>query len=108
MPYHKNFDDLQLRGTFNIQPEGWKPLLIEYGYDDIGKASFFFWRVSETRHTFKEAVSHLNQRTGGHYQESISLFLEDFRNELVSWAMATEREAWAEDYINEYNQWITF
>ena len=106
MPYHKDFDELQLRGTFEIHPEGWKPLIIEYGYDDIGRASFFFWRIAETRHTFKEAVSHLNQRTGGDYQGSIEEFLVGSHQELVSWAMARPQPDWAKEYLTEYNKWI--
>jgi hypothetical protein len=106
MPYHKDFDELQLRGEFDLHPPGWEPLIIEYGYDDIGGASYFFWRIRETRHTFKKAVSQLNYETGGKYRESIEEFLVGFREELVSWALLKEKPEWAIEYLKEYNDWV--
>lgn len=106
MPYHKDFSELYQCGEFFIEPEGWEPLHIEYGYEDIGNAQFFFWRVKETKHTFKKAVSTLNYETGGEYEESVKGFLEGFRDEIMGWVMQRPIPEWAKDYAAEYNKWI--
>jgi len=106
MPYHKDFDELQNRGEFALQPEGWEPLIIEYGYDEIGSATYFFWRIAETRHTFRKPVSVLNQETGGDYTQGIKGFLEEFRQEIMGWVMQKPIPEWAREYVSEYNKWI--
>jgi hypothetical protein len=106
MPYHKNFEELYSRGEFSLQPEGWEPLEIEYGYENIGSAQYFFWRVKGTRHTFRKAVSVLNQETGGDYEEAIKGFLEGFREEIMGWVMQKPIADWAREYVAEYNKWI--
>jgi hypothetical protein len=106
MPYHKNFDELDLRGTFSVTPIGWKPLIIEYGYDKIGGADFFFWRVADTKHTFRKPVSSLNQESGGDYETHIKEFLEGFREEMLGWLMEGIDTEWSRDYFREYNRWV--
>ena len=106
MPYHKDWDELYLTGSFPLHPEGWEPITIEYGYDDIGSAQFFYWRVAETKHTFKSAVSALNYETGGDYPAHIEKFLVQFHDELVGWALQSEKTEWSREYIAEYNKWI--
>jgi hypothetical protein len=107
MPYHKDFDELYYRGEFPLQPDGWEPLTIEYGYDDIGGAQFFFWRIKETRHTFRVSVSELNHQTsGGSYEEQIEKFLEGFREEMLGWIFQKIEAEWTREYFNEYNKWV--
>ena len=109
MPYHKDFDELYYRGEFPLQPDGWEPLTIEYGYDDIGGAQFFFWRIKETRHTFRVSVPELNYQTGGeNYEKHIETFLEKFREEMLGWIFQKVQANWANDYIQEYNRWVKF
>jgi hypothetical protein len=108
MPYHKDWSELYLTNRFHLHPEGWEPLTIEYGYDDIGAAQYFYWRVAETKHTFKSAVSSFNQETGGDYATYIERFLVQFRDELVGWALQSEKTEWSKEYITEYNKWIKF
>ena len=106
MPYHKDFEELYYRGEFQAEPEGWEPLTIEYGYDDIGNTQYFFWRVKETRHTFKTTVSRLNDESEGDYPKAIESFLVQFREDLLAWALQGVKEEWAKEYIREYNKWV--
>ena len=106
MPYYKDFDELSFRGSFGLEPEGWQPLTIEYGYEEIGNAQFFFWRVAETRHTFKIAVTTLNAESGGDYFTHIEKFLVQFRDEMLGWTLQGIEADWVQEYINEYNKWV--
>ncbi len=106
MPYHKDFDELYNRGEFGLQPEGWEPLIIEFGYDDIGNAQYFFWRVKETRHTFKKPVSALVQESAGDYEGAIKNFLEGFREEMLGWLTQGIITEWSKEYVREYNKWV--
>ena len=106
MPNHKDFSQIELRGEFYIDPEGWEPLIIEYGYDNIGNAQFFHWRIKGTKHTFSKSVSQLNYETGGEYENSIKTFLEGFREEILGWALQPQRPDWAREYITEYNSFV--
>ena len=106
MPYHKDFEELHNRGYFKLEPEGWRHLTIEFGYDEIGEALYFFWRIEGTRHTFKKPISAINKETGGDYASGISEFLESFSKEILGWAMQKPTPEWAKEYINEYNNWI--
>lgn len=106
MPYYKDFDELSLRGTFSLEPEGWLPLIIEYGYEEIGNAQFFFWRIAETRHTFKIPVTVLNAESGGDYFGHIEKFLVQFREEMLGWTLQGLDADWVHEYIREYNKWV--
>lgn len=106
MPYHKDFEELNLRGSYELEPEGWEPLIIEYGYEYIGNAQYFFWRVAETEHTFKLTVSSLNYESEGDYEQYIKKFLENFREEMLGWTLQGVKADWVSEYIREYNKWV--
>lgn len=106
MPYYKDFDELFHRGSFSLEPEGWKPLVIEYGYGEIGSAQYFYWRLAGTKHTFKSSVSSLNEDCGGDYIGHIKKFLEYFRQEMLGWTLQGIDADWVYEYIKEYNDWV--
>ena len=106
MPYRKDFSTLWGRGELKISPEKWTPLIIEYGYANVGTLINMFWRVKETNHTFRIPITQLNEISKGDYESHIENFLEIFREDYLSWAAQGFSEKWMREYHEEYKNHI--
>jgi hypothetical protein len=106
MPFIKDFSTLTGRGSFDTEISKWSPLSIEYGYEYISTALYFFWRIKGTSHTFRIGYLELMEQTGGDYEKHISSFLKEFRKEYLGWAATGFSEPWMREYHNEYKNFI--
>ena len=107
MPFAKDFSTLTGRGTLDVDVPKWSsPLTVEYGYEHISKMLYFFWRVKGTHHTFRIDYPQLMQLTEGNYEEHISDFLKNFRQEYLGWASTGFREPWMREYHEQYKRFI--
>jgi hypothetical protein len=106
MPFHQDFSELYSIGEINVHPYGWKKLVIEYGYGYVGDVQNFFWRVKETRHTFRIPLVTLNEMSKGNYEEHIQYVLENFRQEYLSWAAQGFPVEWMVEYHHEYKNFL--
>ncbi len=106
MPYHKDFNELEIRGEFQLEPDGWVPITVEYGYGTIISAQYIFWRVKGTQHTFKLPVSEFNYKSNGDPEDYIRRFLEKFREEMLGWTFQGIKADWVKEYTIEYNNYV--
>jgi hypothetical protein len=106
MPFHKNFDELDYTGEYHVEPDGWEPLTIEFGYENIGNAQYLFWRVKGTRHTFKLPVSQFTYQSNGDPGKYFREFLENFREEMLGWTVQGITAEWVYEYTKEYNSYV--
>lgn len=106
MPYHKDFSTLFAKGELKVQPEGWKSLEVEYGYEYIGPIPNFFWRIKGTQHTFRIGVAELNQISKGDYANHVKEFLENFRKDYLGWATEGFPTEWMREYHYEYRNYM--
>ena len=106
MPYVKDFSQLTGKGSFGMEVPNWVPLTIEYGYDRISLATYFFWRISGTQHTFRINYNDLMTETNVNLEEHISTFLKGFRNDYLTWARDGFSVDWMREYHREYRNFI--
>ena len=106
MPFHQDFDDLYGRGEISVRPNGWTPLVVEYGYGNISQQKNFYWRVKGTQHTFRISYQSLNELSHGDYGNHIEYALENFRQEYLSWAAGGFTEEWMVEYHQEYRNYL--
>jgi len=106
MPYIHDFSRLSSTGEINVNPSGWKPLSIEYGYGYVGPQLNFFWRVKETTHTFRISVQLLNEQSDGNYEKHIKEFLENFREDYISWITQGFPAEWMYEYHQQYKNFV--
>ena len=106
MPFNKDFEELWGRGELQVHPKKWKSATIEYGYGYVGTLLNMFWRVKDTKHTFRIPVNQLNLHSQGDYEKHVESFLEIFREDYLSWVAQGLSEEWMRDYHREYRNYI--
>lgn len=103
MPNIKDFSTLAGRGSLQIEVPGWREqLTIEFGYADVGRASYLYWRIQETTHTFMISYYDIMKETQGQYNEHFIWFLQSFRKDYISWIYGGLKEDWMREYHEQY------
>jgi hypothetical protein len=103
MPLYKDFSTLAGRGSLELEVPGWREkLVIEFGYEDISRASYLHWRIQGTEHTFMISYYDIMSETQGRYEEHFRWFLQDFRKEYISWIYEGLSEPWMREYHEQY------
>lgn len=106
MAYVRDFDELTARGSFNVRVPKWVPLTIEYGYGYNDRQYNWYWRVQGTVQTFRMPYADIMHLTSGNYEKHVQEFLEDFREEYLSWAYGGFTEPWMREYHEQYKNLI--
>lgn len=108
MPNYYDFTTLKEIKEIKIKPFGWiNPLTIEYAVGRDISGETYFWRVKGTRHTFSILVNRMNYLSSGDYERHFTEVLEKFREDYIDWKKTTIKAGWMQEYINEYNRFIT-
>ena len=108
MPNNRDFSQIVDIKTVELKPEGWvSPLYIEYGIDSYNGIPSYFWRVKGTLHTFIIAVTRLDFLSQGDYNEHFKEFLENFREEYLTWAEKGFNQEWMQQYREQYFAFVS-
>jgi len=106
MPNNENWEEIHSRGELEVDPEKWKPIIVEYGYKNLNGVLMFYWRIKETTHTFTILFSQLNELSQGDITKHIETFLETFRQDFISWCAGGLKESWMREYYEQYKSFI--
>jgi len=93
-----SIDDVITKKTINLNVEGWKPLVIDYGLVQISKQSYLLWQIKNSDHLFNIPLSIVLQHHKGNYKEHFELALKKFREDLLVWI----DDGLPEDYMKNY------
>ena len=104
MPNNADFSGLEIQ-YIEIQPDGWVPLVIEYGIKNDA-FPIYYWRVKGTKHTFTIPVSRLDFISSGNYGEHFKEALEGFREDYLNWSREGFITEWSREYRNQYAKYI--
>ena len=108
MPFHKDFTEVDGVKEIEVQPEGWKVITIEYGYQKFSTLTYVFWRVKGTNHTIKITLRELNDLSKGDYGKHFQEILEIFRADFIDWVGNGLSADWMREYYEEYKEHIYF
>jgi hypothetical protein len=103
MPNNVDFSKLENINTVEINPNGWKPLTIEYGINNVFE---YCWRIKGTTHTFTIPIIRLDFISSGNYGEHFKTVLETFREDYIKWKDEGFIYEWSREYRDQYSRYI--
>jgi hypothetical protein len=105
MPNNTDFSVLENVHFIDIQPDGWKPIIIEYGIKNDAMP-LYCWRVKGTQHTFTIPVVRLDFISSGIYEAHFKQTLEIFREYYIKWKKEGFPTNWAREYESQFSKFI--
>jgi hypothetical protein len=100
--------DLSQKQELYIVPEGWKSVVIEYGFKEYGAGSSWevCWRIKGTQHIFRIPLKLLYEHSQGDYEKHFKEVLEIFREDYLEWYREGFSQDWMRNYRNQYSKFI--
>lgn len=104
-----NFEkDLENIQEIAVMPDGWKPIIVEYGFKEYGASAGLevCWRIKETDHIFRISLNMLYEHSQGDYEKHFKEVLEIFRQDYLEWYNGGFSEEWMRNYRRQYSKYI--